>query len=69
MLELSLAGLGELSQPDDLAFVLDRERGGVVAALGLVEQVFPRDLAPPACDLGFGADLGQTFDVATLERA
>jgi hypothetical protein len=69
VLELFLAGLGELSQPDDLAFVLDRERGGIVAALGLVEQVFPRDLAPPASDLGLRADLGQAFDVATLEWA
>jgi hypothetical protein len=49
--------------------VLDRERGCVVAALGLVEQVFRRDLAPPACDLGLGADLGQALDIAGLQRA
>jgi hypothetical protein len=37
VLELVLARLGELRQSDDLAVVLDRERGRVVAALGFVE--------------------------------
>jgi hypothetical protein len=45
VLELVLAGLRELCQADDLAFVLDRERGCVVAALCLVEQVSLRNLA------------------------
>ncbi len=67
MLELVLARLGELRQTDDLAVVLDRERGCVVAALSLVEQVFPRDLTPPAGDLGLCADLGEPLDVTGLQ--
>jgi 23S rRNA (cytidine1920-2'-O)/16S rRNA (cytidine1409-2'-O)-methyltransferase len=66
--ELVLAGLGELRQPDDRAFVLDRKRGRLVPAFGLVEQVLARDLAPPTGDLGLGADLGEPVDVAGLER-
>ena len=68
VLELVLARLGELRQPDHLALVLDRERGRVVPAFGLVEQVLARDLAPPAGDLGLGADLGEPLDVAWFER-
>src|SRR5207244_821651 len=68
VLELVLARLGELCQPDHLALVLDRERGRVVPAFGLVEQVLARDLAPPAGDLGLGADLGEPLDVAWFER-
>jgi 23S rRNA (cytidine1920-2'-O)/16S rRNA (cytidine1409-2'-O)-methyltransferase len=69
VLELVLARLGELRQTDDLAVVLDRERGCVVAALSLVEQVFPRDLTPPAGDLGLFADLGEPLDVTGLQRS
>src|SRR6266513_2195169 len=65
---LVLARFGKLRQADDFTLVLDREGGCVVAALGLVEQVLTRDLAPPARDLGLGADLRQAVDVTWLER-
>jgi 23S rRNA (cytidine1920-2'-O)/16S rRNA (cytidine1409-2'-O)-methyltransferase len=68
VLELVLARLGELRQADHLALVLDREAGCIVPAFGLVEQVLAGDLAPPARDLGLGADLGQALDIARLER-
>jgi 23S rRNA (cytidine1920-2'-O)/16S rRNA (cytidine1409-2'-O)-methyltransferase len=68
VLELVLARLGELRQPNHLALVLDRERGRVVSSLRLVEQVASRDLAPPARDLRLGTYLGQPVDVARLER-
>jgi 23S rRNA (cytidine1920-2'-O)/16S rRNA (cytidine1409-2'-O)-methyltransferase len=68
VLELVLARLGELREADNLAVVLDREPGRVVAALCLVEQMLPRDLAPPAGDLGLAADRREPLDVAGLER-
>jgi 23S rRNA (cytidine1920-2'-O)/16S rRNA (cytidine1409-2'-O)-methyltransferase len=67
--ELVLAWLGKLSQSDYLALVLDRERGCVVASFGLLEQVVRRDLAPPACNRGFGADLGQALHISAPKRA
>ena len=67
VLELVLAGLRELGQSDQFAFVLDGEGGGVIAALCFVEQMLRRDLAPPACNFGFGADLRQALDVALFE--
>ncbi len=68
VLVLVLARFGKLRQADDFALVLDREGGCVVTAFGLVEQVLPRDLAPPARDLGLGADLRQAVDVTRCER-
>src|SRR5436305_6620430 len=65
---LVLARFGKLRQADDFPLVLDREGGCVVAAFGLVEQVLPGDLAPPARDLGLGADLRQAVDVTRCER-
>jgi 23S rRNA (cytidine1920-2'-O)/16S rRNA (cytidine1409-2'-O)-methyltransferase len=67
VLELVLPRLGELRKPDHFALVLDRERGCVVPAFGLVEEVLARDLTPPACDLGLGTNLHQTLDVLRLE--
>jgi 23S rRNA (cytidine1920-2'-O)/16S rRNA (cytidine1409-2'-O)-methyltransferase len=67
VLELVFARLGELHQADHFALVLDRERGRVVSALGLVEQVLSRDLAPPTGDFRLGADLDEPLDVTALE--
>jgi 23S rRNA (cytidine1920-2'-O)/16S rRNA (cytidine1409-2'-O)-methyltransferase len=68
VLELVLARLGELRQPDHVTLVLDRKSGRVVSSLGLVEQVLAGDLAPPSRDLGLGADLGEPVDVTGFER-
>ena len=68
VLVLVLARFGKLRQADDFPLVLDREGGCVVATFGLVEQVLPGDLAPPARDLGLGADLRQAVDVTRCER-
>jgi 23S rRNA (cytidine1920-2'-O)/16S rRNA (cytidine1409-2'-O)-methyltransferase len=68
VLELVLARLGELGQADHFALVLDRERGRVVPAFGLAEQVLVRDLAPPTGDLGLATDLCEPLDVAWFKR-
>jgi 23S rRNA (cytidine1920-2'-O)/16S rRNA (cytidine1409-2'-O)-methyltransferase len=67
VLELVLSRLRELREADQLALELDRERRGVISPLRLRGEIFRRHLAPPARDLGFGADLDEPGEVAVQQ--
>jgi len=66
---LGIRVLVDLPEADELAVVLDRERLDVVASFRLGDQLFDRDVGPPARDLGVRADLRKVWRVLAPKRA
>ena len=67
--ELGIRVLVDLPEPDELTFVLDRERLDLVAPFRLRDELVDRDVGPPARHLGLRADLREPRRVLASQRA